>query len=241
MRRWRCCWRGCRCRRTSRSARRSRVAASAALDDLVGMFVNTVVLRTRVDAGIEFRGSARRGCGRWIWRRSRMRMCRSSGWWRSWRRRGPRRTHPLFQVVLALQNLASARVGVAGAGGVERGGSRSGVAKFDLQLSVAERFGADGVAGGVERRGSPTPPTCSTRRRCARSCSGSCGCWRRWSRIRRCRWATSRCSTAAERAALVPVRGRPGGARCERLAEIFADGGGARPGRGGAARAGTRR
>ena len=54
----------------------------AALDDLVGMFVNTLVLRTSVDGGVSFGEFLdERSRGR-ISMRSRMRMCRSSGWWR---------------------------------------------------------------------------------------------------------------------------------------------------------------
>ena len=52
----------------------------AALDDLVGMFVNTLVLRTSGRWRRVVRGAARRGPLRRISRRSRMRMCRSSGW-----------------------------------------------------------------------------------------------------------------------------------------------------------------
>ena len=58
MRRWRCCWRGCRTPPTSRSARPYAGRGEAELDDLVGMFVNTLVFRTRVDPSEVVRGSA---------------------------------------------------------------------------------------------------------------------------------------------------------------------------------------
>ena len=61
------------------------------LDDLIGMFVNTLVLRTEVDSSESVRRSLLgRVCVRLIFRRLRMRMFRSSGWWRCSIRRGRR-------------------------------------------------------------------------------------------------------------------------------------------------------
>ena len=61
------------------------------LDDLIGMFVNTLVLRTERRLAASRSPICWRGCGKPIWARSGMRMCRSSGWWRSSTRRGRRR------------------------------------------------------------------------------------------------------------------------------------------------------
>ena len=51
------------------------------------------------------RRAARVAHGRSTWRRSRTRTCRSSGWWRCSTRRGRTARHPLFQVMLAFQNM----------------------------------------------------------------------------------------------------------------------------------------
>ena len=77
-----------------------------ALDDLVGFFVNTLVLRTDLSRRPDVRASCSAGSGRRTWRRSRTRTCRSSGWWRCSTRPVRWRRHPLFQVMLALQNNA---------------------------------------------------------------------------------------------------------------------------------------
>ena len=62
--------------------------ADEALDDLVGFFVNTLVLRTDLSGDPTFARAAGAGSGRRTWPRSRTRTCRSSGWSRSWPRRG---------------------------------------------------------------------------------------------------------------------------------------------------------
>ena len=56
--------------------------ADEALDDLVGFFVNTLVLRTDVVGEPGVSVSCWAGSGRRTWPRSRIRRCRSSGWWR---------------------------------------------------------------------------------------------------------------------------------------------------------------
>ena len=89
--------------------------------------------------------------------------------------------HPLFQVLLDLQNNAEA---AAGAGlGWSASPWTSGPAwpKFDLTVRLLEppdggHRGQAGVRGGLVRPG--------RRRRVWRR--GSCGCWRRWRLIRGC-------------------------------------------------------
>ena len=87
----------------------------AALDDLVGMFVNTLVLRTEVDR----QRSISRRCSitvpRHRHRRVRQRRrARSSASSRCSTRSARRRTHPLFQVMLTFNNLATTTFDLAG-------------------------------------------------------------------------------------------------------------------------------
>ena len=145
------------------------------LDDLVGMFVNTVVLRTRVERGwgsarcsiCAGRGSRRvRACGGPV-RASGRRVCAV-----------PSTAHtPLFQVVVEMadtETFAPSWPGLV----AEPVLVDPGVAKFDLQVSVAERFDPTGHRPGWRwvhlrdrrvRRG--------VRRRVRRR--GSRGSWRR--------------------------------------------------------------
>ncbi|WP_157106354.1 condensation domain-containing protein, partial [Nocardia sienata] len=114
-----------------------------ALDDLIGMFVNTLVLRTPVDSGAGFTellGSVRStdiaafGHADLPFERlvEILNPVRSQA------------RHPLFQVMLALQNTPSARTELSGLviGAVEM---PLETAKFDLQLDLSERTAAAGI------------------------------------------------------------------------------------------------
>ena len=109
-----------------------------ALDDLVGFFVNTLVIRTDL-SGDPSSGRCSRGCGRRRSARWRIRMCRSSGWWRSWPRRGRWPRHPLFQVMLTLQNLDRGAPQLtdvdSAARRPEAAGATTASARFDLDFN----------------------------------------------------------------------------------------------------------
>ncbi|MGK8520667.1 condensation domain-containing protein [Nocardia asteroides] len=119
----------------------------AVLDDLIGMFVNTLVLRTPVDPGARFEGLL-----------AQVRRSDVAAFGHAdvpFERlvevldppRSPAR-HPLFQVMLTFQNLAAPRLELPGlsVSGVDLA---VGVAKFDLQLAIAENLDPDGGAGGM--------------------------------------------------------------------------------------------
>ncbi|AQA24418.1 D-alanine--poly(phosphoribitol) ligase, subunit 1 [Rhodococcus sp. MTM3W5.2] len=119
----------------------------AALDDLVGMFVGTLVLRTQVDTGASFEE---------ILGRTRSvdvaafantdvpfeRLVEVLSPARSQAR------HPLFQVALTFQNMDVPTLELPGltVSGVE---IDARVAKFDLQVTLAETFSDDGVPSGI--------------------------------------------------------------------------------------------
>ncbi|WP_197523163.1 non-ribosomal peptide synthetase, partial [Actinokineospora pegani] len=116
------------------------------MDELVGFFVNTLVLRTDVSGDPTF--------GELV---ARVRDADLAAFEHQdlpfdllVEELNPARStahHPLFQVMLVLQNNAAAESGFGGLAVTELA-SRPGVAKFDLTLAVAES--ADGLTGGIE-------------------------------------------------------------------------------------------
>ncbi|MGW3283001.1 condensation domain-containing protein, partial [Nocardia rhamnosiphila] len=114
-----------------------------ALDDLVGMFVNTLVLRTPVDSGTGFTellGSVR-GTDIAAFGHADLpfeRLVEILNPVRSQAR------HPLFQVMLAMQNTPAVNTELSGLaiGAVEM---PLETAKFDLQLDLGERTGTAGI------------------------------------------------------------------------------------------------
>ncbi|MDG3015599.1 non-ribosomal peptide synthase/polyketide synthase [Speluncibacter jeojiensis] len=118
------------------------------LDDLVGMFVNTLVLRTAVPAADTVADMIAR--------------CRNVDldafanadvpFERLVEVLNPARSatrHPLFQVMLAYQNLRGATVELPGLT-VQAAEIDVALAKFDLQLTVLERRGDDGEPAGLQ-------------------------------------------------------------------------------------------
>ena len=118
-----------------------------ALEELVGFFVNTLVLRTDVSGDPSFRELVGRvrGVALEAYGQQEVPFERVVEAVQPTRALG---RHPLFQVMLVLQN--------APGGALELAGVRArgepvavGVAKFDLTLSVGEQVGAQGEARGL--------------------------------------------------------------------------------------------
>ncbi|MEV6062150.1 amino acid adenylation domain-containing protein [Nocardia asteroides] len=118
-----------------------------ALDELIGMFVNTLVLRTQVDPAVSFTellaevragdlaafGHADVPFERLV---ELLEPVRSTA------------RHPLFQVMLTFQNLARTDLALPGLS-VSGADFDVPLAKFDLQVELAERIGADGAPQGM--------------------------------------------------------------------------------------------
>ncbi|TDD88148.1 amino acid adenylation domain-containing protein [Actinomadura darangshiensis] len=119
-----------------------------ALDDLVGMFVNMLVLRSDTSGEPSFREliSRVKETGLAAYAHQDLpfeRLVEVLNPARSMAR------HPLFQVVLSFQNNPGARLDLDGlTGGAEP--LPAGAAKYDLSLYLEERHGEDGAPGGIE-------------------------------------------------------------------------------------------
>ena len=157
-----------------------------ALDDLIGLFVNMFVLRTDTSGDPSFAELLDRV------RRSSLAAYEHQDvpFEHLVELLNPQRStshHPLFQVVLVLQNTPEGEFDLPDLR-VSREDVGIGTSRFDMLLSLAESSVSRGCPGP-----SSTPPICSIDRRLRGCWRGGCGCWSRWWRIRRCRSAGWSC------------------------------------------------
>ncbi len=119
----------------------------SALDDLVGFFVNTLVLRTDTSGN----PSVRELIGRVRAHNLAAYGYQDLPFERLVEVLNPERSlsrHPLFQVVLALQNNAPASAELPGLA-ISSQAVTTAIAKFDLSIALAEERGADGTPLGI--------------------------------------------------------------------------------------------
>ncbi|MCM6775975.1 amino acid adenylation domain-containing protein [Nocardia sp. CDC141] len=119
----------------------------AELDDLIGMFVNTVVFRTRLDRGESFADLLARQ------RETDLQAFAHADipFERLVEVLNPRRStahHPLFQVGLSFQNLARTQLELPGLS-MQSVDADLDVSQFDLHLIVADAYAEDGTPAGI--------------------------------------------------------------------------------------------
>nr|WP_227985270.1 non-ribosomal peptide synthetase [Nocardia spumae] len=117
------------------------------LDDLVGMFVNTLALRTPIDTGEPFTDLLART------RETDLAALEHADvpFERIVEELNPQRStaqHPLFQVALAFQNMADVDVALPDVC-VTRSDVNTGMCQFDLQLILADSYTETGAAQGI--------------------------------------------------------------------------------------------